>query len=243
MRICLAQIKPTRGDIQQNIHSHKNLIAQAVACNAEMIIFPELSLTGYEPSMAKDLAIHTEDKMLDDFQQISDNRKVTIGVGMPVKTEDGVLIGMILFQPAKERVLYAKQHLHPDEDPFFIKGNKQVFINGEAHKIALAICYELSVPEHSANVHHAGAGIYIASAAKTATGVAKAHESLAEIAKKYSMMVLFSNSVGECEDGMCMGGTGAWRNDGTIVGQLDHTSEGILIVDMETQEIIIETIS
>ena len=55
--------------------------------------------------------------------------------------------------------------------------------------LALAICYELSVREHTERAVKSGADMYIASVAKFADGVAKALNRLADIAKTYSMPV------------------------------------------------------
>ena len=82
MKICVAQTRPIKGDIQSNIHNHKKLIDLAVSSGAEIVIFPELSLTGYEPTLAKELAINEDDSRLDDFQKISDTQQITIGVQM-----------------------------------------------------------------------------------------------------------------------------------------------------------------
>lgn len=56
MKICVAHTRPVAGDIQSNIESHKKLLDLAIAHAAGMVIFPELSLTGYEPKLAKELA-------------------------------------------------------------------------------------------------------------------------------------------------------------------------------------------
>jgi predicted amidohydrolase len=53
MRICAAQIKPSNGSIQTNIEIHKDWINLAISGKADFIAFPELSLTGYEPKLAK----------------------------------------------------------------------------------------------------------------------------------------------------------------------------------------------
>ena len=53
MKICVAQTRPIKGDIQSNIDHHKQFINLAVANGASIIIFPELSLTGYEPKLSK----------------------------------------------------------------------------------------------------------------------------------------------------------------------------------------------
>ena len=52
MKICAAQTRPVKGNIQQNIENHKKLINLAVVNGADIIIFPELSITGYEPELA-----------------------------------------------------------------------------------------------------------------------------------------------------------------------------------------------
>jgi predicted amidohydrolase len=238
MKICAAQTRPVKGDIESNIANHKKIIDLAVANGAGTIIFPELSITGYEPELAKELATDQYDSRFDDFQTISDSKKITIAIGVPVKSKSGICISMVIFQPHKARELYSKKYLHADEEPYFISGQNTMGLLGDKPGIAFAICYELSIPEHSENAFKAGAGIYIASVAKTASGVEKAVETLSDIASKYSMPVLFSNCVGHCDNFESAGKTSIWNNKGLLAGQLDDTNEGILIVDTETQEII-----
>lgn len=56
MRICAAQFQPIASDIAKNIERHHSLIELAESQRAELIFFPELSLTGYGPELAKELA-------------------------------------------------------------------------------------------------------------------------------------------------------------------------------------------
>jgi len=79
MKICAAQTRPVTGDIPANIGNHDKLIGLAVAGKADLIIFPELSLTGYEPTWAKKLAVKWDDARLDVFQEISDTRHIPSG--------------------------------------------------------------------------------------------------------------------------------------------------------------------
>jgi predicted amidohydrolase len=108
--------------------------------------------------------------------------------------------------------------------------------------MALAICYELSIPEHSEDAHKGGAEVYIASVAKTAGGVEKAIKTLSDIASKYSMTVLMSNCTGPSGDGECAGKSSVWNSDGLLLGQLDGTNEGIIIIDPDTQEVFEKTV-
>jgi predicted amidohydrolase len=242
MKICVAQTKPVKGDIRKNIEDHKKLIALAVSNKADTVIFPELSLTGYEPELANELATDSNDPVLDDFQKISNAKQITIGIGMPVKTNSGILISMILFQPQKTREIYSKQYLHPDEYPYFVPGQAQTPLMENGKKIAIGICYELSVPEHSEKAYKEGAKIYIASVAKPVNGVEKAIKTLSEIANHYSMTVLMSNCIGYCDNFECGGKTSIWNNKGVLLGQLNDSNEGVVIIDTDTQELIEKTI-
>jgi predicted amidohydrolase len=227
------------GDIRRNIERHKRLIDTAVTHQSDTIIFPELSLTGYEPKLAKALATHPGDGRFDDFQTISNAKQITIGVGVPTKHEAGICISMVIFRPYQPRQTYSKKHLHPDEEPFFVSGQSFLGSIGDKSNIALAICYELSVPEHAANANQSGAEIYIASVAKTANGVDKAATRLAEIARQYAMNVLMSNCVGSCDGAECAGKSSVWQDKGVLIGQLDDKEEGILVFDTDTKEVVV----
>ncbi|MFT5089752.1 MAG: putative amidohydrolase [Planctomycetota bacterium] len=240
MKICGAQTKPVKGDISANIENHKKLIDRAVANRTDIVISPELSLTGYEPELARELAINQDDTRLDGLQEISDAKKIAIGVGTPTQSDTSPRISTILFQPYQTRQTHSKRHLHSDEEKFFIRGANDYSIVDEKNNIALAICYELSVPEHAENAYRNGATTYIASVAKDASGVKNASERLAGIAHQYSMTVLMSNCMGQSSDFECVGNTSIWNNKGSLVGQLNDTKEGILIIDTKTQEIIEE---
>jgi predicted amidohydrolase len=208
-----------------------------VACEADTIIFPELSLTGYEPTLAKAVAVSRDDACLAVFQDTVDARQVTIGVGMPTPSDGQPYISMIIFQPHQPRQLYSKQYLHADELPFFAHGHNATAVLGDKSDVALAICYELSVPEHAQQAFANGANIYVASVAKSASGVEQASQRLAKIARSYDMTVLMVNCVGPSDDFVSAGGTAVWNNQGNLLAQLDDAHEGILIYDTDSQEV------
>lgn len=242
MKIAVAQTRPVKGEIETNISAHKKLIAPAVEHGVGVLVFPELSITGYEPELAASLATTPDDSRFDDFQLISNGSKITIGIGAPIQAEEGVMIGLILFQPDKPRLLYAKQHLHADELPFFVPGNVPVFLTEDKVKIAFSICYELSVPEHASSAHAEGANVYLSSVAKSAAGAAKALETLASTAARFGMAVLFSDCVGHCDNFDCGGRSAVIDCHGQMLAQLNESDEGILIFDTDTQTIIEKTL-
>ncbi|HEY4207872.1 MAG TPA: carbon-nitrogen hydrolase family protein [Puia sp.] len=257
MKVGIAQTRPVTADIRRNIEQHVTQIAQAVAYGVDILIFPELSLTGYEPPLACALAVYRDDKKLDIFQQISDAHRLIIGAGVPTRHGDDVCISMVLFQPGKPRQLYSKKYLHADEEPFFISGQHgpnrigdgpnriedgpNRIGNGPSRigdKIALAICYEISVPQHAEEAFAGGAKIYIASVAKFVNGIDKALARLAEISRLYSMTVLMANSIGQADGNECAGRTSIWDSKGELLRQLDGHREGILILDSDSGEVV-----
>ncbi len=237
MKICIAQTKPIKGNVSANIEAHIKFIELALILNTDAIFFPELSLTGYEPELAKKLATNHNDNRLDIFQETSDKNNIVIGLGLPTATESKIRISMIIFEPNNPRQTYSKQQLHSDELPYFENGYGQVIIKTNDKNIAPAICYESLQRTHSENAFKLGANIYLASVAKPANGVKKAFNHYPKIAKQYAMPVLMSNCVGFCDNFLSVGNSSVWTKEGKLVGQLDDKTEGILLFDTVTEEI------
>ena len=238
MKISVAQIRPTKGDIAKNVLTHKTMIDLAIKYNSDAIFFPELSLTGYEPELAKELAKNQDDKIFDDFQKLTNDNNITIGIGVPTKANLGIQISMLIFQPNLPRQTYSKQQLHSDEFPYFVSGDNQIILTIKNNKIAPAICYESLQTSHSDRANQLGADIYVSSVAKSQNGIDKAINHYPIIAKKFSIPVLMSNCVGFCDNFQSVGKSSVWTKQGNLVGQLDDKKEGILIFDTETEEII-----
>lgn len=238
MKVCIAQTRPVKGNVSANITAHKKLIALAVTNGAEAIFFPELSITGYEPELAKDLAIHKDDERLDEFQHLSDTNGITIGIGVPTISENGIQISMIVFQPYRQRQAYSKQQLHSDEFPYFVEGKEQLIFTIDNNKIAPAICYESLQSAHAEKAFRLGAQIYVASVAKSQKGVDKAITYYEEVAKKYSIPVLMANCVGVCDNFQSAGNTLICNKEGKLLAHLDGANEGLLIFDTDTEKVI-----
>lgn len=234
MKIALAQIKPVKGEIDENMVNHKKMITSAILHKADMIVFPELSITGYEPSLARELATTKDDERFDSFQTISDNNKITICIGAPTREMNGICITLIILQPFKERFTYSKKYLHADEYPFFASGKNLPVCEIKNHKIGFAICYELHVPEHSENAFRSEAEIYIASVAKTSEGIKTGNKTLSGIAEKYKMPVLMVNSIGPSDNFVGAGQSAVWNSKGELIEKMDNIHEGIVIFDTET---------
>ncbi len=236
MKICLAQTKSKKGDLAQNIQEHLRLIQSAAVWGTDLILFPELSLTGYEPSLAKSLARPATDPIFDPFQNLADKNKMIIAVGMPLQTEKGIVIGMLIFQPKTKRRVYAKQILHEDEMPFFVSGDNDLVLNFNDQKISFGICYESLQRSHFQKANELGATTYLACVSKSDKGIAKAYTHFSNLAGEFSMPICMVNNVGVSDDFIAAGQTAAWNRNGELIDRLDAKRSGILWIDLATKE-------
>ncbi len=207
------------------------MIEMAIRSNSDLIVFPELSITGYEPKLAKKLAADLNDPRFDVFQELADINELVIAVGAPIKADNGITISMLIFRPDQKRSIYSKQILHEDEFPYFVSGTDQPFLEVKGLKIGMGICYETLQPEHIVNAVENGADIYIASVSKPERGVDKAYLHFPAVAEEFGISILMANSVGYCDKFMSHGHSSAWDISGNLCGQLDEKDQGVLIYD------------
>lgn len=237
MKLCVAQIQSEAGGITANINNHIKLIQSVLSSQPDLIVFPELSLSGYEPALAKDLPSKPNDAQFKILREMADKNNVVIAAGMPIRCKTKAQIGMLVFQPDKAAITYAKQLLHEDEYPYFVKGEKEVFIELGNLKIAPAICFESLQNSHVEKANDHGANVYMATVAKHTKGLKQAMNHFPKVAKKYGMTVLMSNLVGPSDDFISVGQSAIWNNKGTLVGQLNDLQEGWLMFDTVTAEV------
>ena len=235
MKICIAQTKSEKGKVQENIQNHLRIVERAIKSNADLIIFPELSITNYEPDLAKELSTDIENNIFNPFQELSDNNEITIGIGMPTNSTRGINISMLIFQSNKKRLVYSKQMLHSDELPYFVCGNDQIILNIKGKNIAIGICYETLQREHFLNTNKKGADIYIASVAKSKDGIEKAYKYFPKIAREFNTPILMANCVGYCDNFKSIGKSAVWNKNGELIEQLDSENQGILIFNTENE--------
>jgi predicted amidohydrolase len=241
MRIAVSQTEAIKGNIEKNIENHLMLIKHAIQNNADMVVFPELSLTGYEPELAESLATSQEDERLDEMQSLSDKNRITIGVGLPTRKERNIFVSMIIFQPHKERITYSKQYLFPPEKSIFTAGRTPLVLNIETEVISPAICYEASNEAHCEFACQNNATIYIASVLSSTGGIDAELKRLSDIAKNKNMVTFMANYVGNSGGYECAGKSSVWNTNGELIGQLGDKEEGLIIFDTKSKEIVTAT--
>ena len=230
MRVCLAQYR-SAPDVETNIIRHCEVIRKAAAASCDLVMFPELSLTGYRPVVAATEAVGPDLAVFERLQAESDGLGIVIAAGMPLLAEAGIEIGLLVYQPGQPPASYAKQILHADETRYFVPGLRLLDIEADGKRIAPAICYEAMQPQHGLAAVSRGASVYAASVAKTEAGMEEARAYLSDFASCHAVAVLLVNAVGPSDDFVADGRSAAWDTSGTLIGELAD-EEGLLIVEV-----------
>lgn len=237
MKICLAQTRSYKGEIGKNIQNHINLINRALPYQPDMIVFPELSLTNYEPTLAANLSTTEKDPIFEPFQALAHHNKIIVSVGMPIHTQKGVHICMLSFQPDTVIHRYSKRILHEDELPYFVPSDDSPVVKTKSMTLGLGICYEALQQEHLDLIRKNQVDIFIASVSKPQASTTNAYQILSSFAREAVIPVLLVNTVGPCDNFMSAGLTAVWNPAGELLDQLNPQSQGLLIYDMACGEV------
>lgn len=236
MILAAAQIPSTSGDYDRSISTHLAFIDAAIQQKVDLLFFPELSLTGYEPAQAHDLALSAVDERLRVFQQRADSHGMTIMVGAPWRHEDAIKIGLFTFRPNEEKAIYAKRMLHEDELSVFSSGDAQLVCDLDGHTIVPAICYESVQPEHLDQAMALGANIYLSSVAKSTSGIVRCTAYFEKAAKEKGIPIMLCNAVGAASEFVNGGGSSIWNKKGERRMALSPIETGLLLYNLSTDE-------
>lgn len=232
MILASAQTKPKRRDIESNLIDHYELIELASKYRADLIVFPEMSLTGYERDKAMNLAFTEKDSRLNNLRKLSADKQMIVIAGAPILIKNELYIGAFIIRPDNTLSIYTKQFLHDGEELFFKSSfdyNPIIEFNGE--RLSLAICADIDNPLHPANAKKANTTIYISSIFFTPRGIPNAHNMLSGYAEKHHMCILMSNFCGQSWDMDAGGQSGFWDNKGRLVEKLNNANAGLLLIE------------
>ncbi len=235
MKIVAAQMQSAPGDIDGNIERHVHFIERAASCGGAAVFFPEMSLTGYEPRLAEQLAMTADDARLKVFQSLSDRHQILVAVGGPYRGKDGPEIGMYVFRSGQALAVYTKQMLHADELPYFKAGTTPLSVTLGDEILVPAICFESLQMESALRAKDVGATVYVASVAKNMIGMERAHSHYATVARELGMIVLACNGVRNADGFEMTGGSAAWDNSGALRCSAGTGDEALVVYDLAEQ--------
>lgn len=232
MKIAAAQIRSFAQDTEANIGSHIRMIELAAKQNIALIVFPEMSLTGYELELADVLAFNQNDERLTVFKEMATRYKMMIVVGAPIKIGGELYIGSFIFAPDGTMHIYTKQYLHTGEEVYFSSGlDFNPILEWSGERISFAICADITNPLHPKVASENNTTLYVPSIFySTPTGIVEAYKQLSSYAEAYGMDILMANFTGHSYGLESRGKSAYWDHTGRLVGNLDETEEGLLVI-------------
>jgi predicted amidohydrolase len=230
-RIAAAQIASVRGDIDRNIATHAAAIGVAASHDVAGLVFPELSLTGYEPDLASELAITADDPRLKPLLALARQHRIDVVVGAPL--ENGLAkpaLGAVVLRANGETESYGKMHLGSSERAFFASGEKPLTLSVSGQKVGIAICANSAQPSHPRTYAELGASVYAAGVFLNDEWYATDVPRLVDHARRFGMLVLMANHADSIGSYVSVGKSTAWAPGGDLLAQAEGTESALLIV-------------
>ncbi len=233
-RIAAAQVASVFGDIDKNISTHLAAIRAAARYGINVLVFPELSLTGYEPELAENLAIEANDRRLIPLITLARELQIEIVAGAPLRfgaAKPG--LGAVLISSHQITRTYCKMHLGGNEPDFFTPGDIPLSFSVNEQKIGIAICADASQTTHPKAYAASGATIYAAGVFLTSEWYETDAPRLASYAGQYRMLVVMANHAESVGTRNSTGKSAIWDPDGTLLAQAASVENALVIASYE----------
>jgi predicted amidohydrolase len=214
LSIAVAQPPCVPFDVAANAATHA---AAVRAAGTRVVVFPELSLTGYEldaPTVA------TGDARLAPLIAACAATGAVAFVGAPVVgTGDRPNIGMMAVDGSGASVAYRKLYLGTAEAARFAPGTRPVAFEVDGWRLGLAICRDTGVARHAADTAALGIDAYVAGTVKGAHEADLQAERAVRVATEHRVWVAVSSFAGATGGGFAdtAGRSGVWAPGGALV--------------------------
>jgi len=238
MRLALCQINATVGDIPGNVERIQAGMRAAGESEAELVLFPELALTGYPP---EDLLLR-EHFLADAGEALgrlaAGTRGVVAVVGFPERA-DGVYNAAAVLADGEVRAIYRKLHLPNygvfDEQRYFRAGSDTAVIEIGEHRVGLTVCEDLWEPGPAQDEALAGAGLIVnisASPYHAGKGLER-EEMFRQRARENSAAVAFCALVGGQDELVFDGRSCVIDHTGQTLARAAQFQEELLLCDLK----------
>jgi predicted amidohydrolase len=235
-KIAAAQVASVRGDLAGNIQTHAAAIASAAGWGISVLVFPELSLIGYEPDLAADLAITITDERLSPLAALARRHQMAVVAGAPLKNAGTKpSLGAILFGADGSRRTYSKMHLGGREPDYFTPGAAPLAFDVGGQSIGLAICADSSKLSHPEAYAQGGSTIYATGVFLNAEWYATDTPRLAKYAARFGMLVVMANHADSVGTYVSVGRSAIWSPGGGLLAEAQG-SESSLVIASRTRE-------
>ncbi len=239
MRLALCQMNATVGDIAGNAERIRTGMRAAAEAGAELVLFPELALTGYPP---EDLLL--KEHFLADAtaalrELAADARGLIAVVGFPERAEDVFNTAAVLAQGvvhAIYRKVYLPNYGVFDEQRYFQAGSGGAVIDVGRQRVGLTVCEDIWEPGPPASDEaHAGATLILnISASPYHAGKGSERERMfVQRARDNLACVAFCGLVGGQDELVFDGHSCVIDHTGTTVARAAQFREELLVCDVD----------
>jgi len=244
INVALAQIATKIGDKSHNLRVIENICTDAREKNTELIIFPELSLTGY---ICRDdfyqLAENINGTSVNYVKKIAKKNDMFIVFGMPTigKVKNVIYNSSIIVSPDEKIYSYDKLYLPThsvfEEKRYFRQGNKIKTFDVKGLKVGMSICYDLYFPEIYRILALEGAELVICISASPSTRKEYFEILIKARAIENGIFMVLVNRVG-IEDGLSFwGGSQIVGPNGDIIRKGLYYDEETIYSNVDLREL------
>jgi predicted amidohydrolase len=216
LTIAVAQPPCVSYDVATNAVMHAESVRSA---GARVMVFPELSLTGYELDAP---AITAGDRRLAPFMAACAETGTLALAGAPVEGETGQShIGMMAVEESGATVVYHKVWLGTIEAQRFTPGRRPVVLVVDGWRLGLANSTDTGIPQHASDTAALGIDIYIAGVLEAAAEAAVPDERAHRIATTHRVWVAVASFAGSTGGGydQAAGRSAIWSPAGDVVAR------------------------
>ena len=244
MKVAAAQISCALGDFDANLRKVREFVAVAKKSGVNLVIFPEMTDTGYSMPVIRRQARAWSDGAVDQLRKIAKENSIAIVAGISDREGDSIFNAQVLVN-AKGEVLakYRKTHLVTaaplDERVCFSPGNEFVVSKFDNFTVGLSICYDLRFPEmaRSLTVKH-GANVIVNSSAWPV--VRAEHLRILAVARavENQSYIIIANRVGTDDDVTFCGSSVIVDPSGNVIAAASPDREELIAADISEQVIV-----
>jgi predicted amidohydrolase len=246
MKVALAQISPFLGDVKKNLDLHLRYFEKARKKKVDLLIFPELSLTGYTlKDLVEDVAISPEDNSIFD-RLIAESRDVSSVIGFVEEKERGLFFNSAAFL-SKGKILHIHRKVFLptfgifEEAKFFAQGKNFHTFPTPYGNTGMMICRDFLNYGAGYLLFAGGSEIMIIISAAPGRGIAggeayetsRMWESMGETISRFSTsFLIYCNRVG-FEDGKHFaGGSFIFDPLGQLISIASYLDEDFLVQEI-----------
>lgn len=244
-KVALAQMSCERGNKPANIKKIEKTVARAKKQKADLVIFPELSLTGYVlKDQLYELAEPIPGSSTKIIEDIAKKAKLHLVFGMPElseKTQATLYNTAVLVGPegfiGKYRKMYLPNHSVFEEKRYFRGGYETAAFDTDLGKIGLTICYDMFFPEVSRLTRLKGAQVIVCISASPAVRRAFFETLTAARAIENTAFLIYVNLVG-IENGLQFwGGSRLVGPQGKVLVKAKYDEEDFVMGEVNYADI------